>query len=92
MEKQAPAPKKQNTDAAAQYAARKQARSLERKLDKSRAQIAKVEQEMAALSASLSPQDVAKLAELNKKLQQMQAGQDQLEEEWLEAAEKAEGN
>ena len=92
VEKQAPAPKKQNTDAAAQYAARKQARSLERKLDKSRAQIAKVEQEMAALSASLSPQDVAKLAELNKKLQQMQAGQDQLEEEWLEAAEKAEGN
>lgn len=86
------APKKEASDGNAQYAARKLARSLERKVDKAQAQIAELEQKMAEVSADLSAEGISKLAELNRRLQEKQSDLDELEEQWLEAASKVEGD
>jgi ABC transport system ATP-binding/permease protein len=67
-------------------AARKEAARLERRLAKLTADEEKLHAEMAAVAS-----DYAKVAELNARLRTLLAEKDQVETDWLTAAETAEG-
>ncbi|MDU0348259.1 ABC-F family ATP-binding cassette domain-containing protein [Actinomyces sp. MRS3W] len=83
-----PEPTRQG-DGAAQHAARKQLAGIERRLDKAAARIDALHQRMEQASAQL---DIDELAELGRQLTQAEAEQAELENQWLQAAEAAEGN
>lgn len=72
--------------------AQRRARRIERTMDKVNHQIVKIEAELGSLSASGQPSDddLRKMTELSRALSELRAEHEELEVEWLEAAETAE--
>ncbi|MDO4901107.1 ABC-F family ATP-binding cassette domain-containing protein [Actinomyces sp.] len=81
-----PAPTGQ-ADGAALYAARKQLAGIERRLDKTTGRIDELHQRMEQASAQLN---VEELTELGRQLTRAEAEREELENQWLQAAEAAE--
>lgn len=71
------------TSSKADYETQKRLQSVERKLDKASAQAAQIESQLA----ETNPADYEKLAELAKELQTARGRVEQLEAQWMDAAE-----
>ena len=72
------------TGSKADYETQKRLQSLERKIAKATAQVAQIESQLA----DTNPADYEKLADLAKELQTARRQVEQLEEQWLDAAEE----
>lgn len=72
------------TGSKADYETQKRLQSLERKIAKATAQVAQIESQLA----DTDPADYEKLADLAKELQTARRQVEQLEEQWLDAAEE----
>lgn len=77
--------------AAEQHALRKQMNALERKMTKLSDKEAKLNAEMAKISADVDNLDTERLAELDREVTSLREERDELEMEWLELGEQAEG-
>ncbi|MDO5030478.1 MAG: ABC-F family ATP-binding cassette domain-containing protein [Corynebacterium sp.] len=77
--------------AAEQHALRKQMNALERKMTKLSDREAKLNAEMAKISADVDNLDTERLAELDREVTCLREERDELEMEWLELGEQAEG-
>ncbi|WP_297452702.1 ABC-F family ATP-binding cassette domain-containing protein [uncultured Corynebacterium sp.] len=77
--------------AAELHALRKQMNALERKMGKLAEKEAAINEEMAKISADVDNLDTERLAELDREAAELRDARDELEMEWLELGEQAEG-